>query len=553
MGKDTTKARAANYENEVFYQIYPRSFKDSNGDGIGDIPGIISKLDYLKDLGVDVLWLSPVYKTGNADFGYDVADYMDINPEYGTMEDMDLLIAEARKRGLKIVMDLVVNHTSSLHPWFIDSKKEKSKYHDFYFWREGKNGNKTPPNNWMSQFGGPAWTFDEKVGQWYLHLFTPSQPDLNWRNPLVLKEVEKIIEFWLKKGIYGFRCDVINQIWKESLNDGKRAFWFVGREHYLSKDGNHKILKRLYEDVFSKYDAVAIGETGGLTIEEFKRFRDGELDLCFQFDTVNSDHWRKVPVIRKLRKTHHFKKTLLNWAVNVDWNSVFLENHDQIRSIGRWGTIGKNRDKAGMMLGTLLLSLRGTPFIYQGEELGMADYPLFEPKEYQDPVNHNLYGILKKLRFSDKKAKKLVQRLNRDNARLPMQWDGTASSGFSTASSTWLPTNPDYENWNAEKEEKDPWSILSYYKRLLKFRKEDEAFRKGTFRYRKTRSSIFAFIRELNGVKRLVIVNLTNRKKSTPRWMKKERGQVLLSNYEGAGYTYKKALRPYEALIIEME
>ena len=244
------------YQSHAVYQIYPRSFCDSNGDGIGDLRGIISKLDYLKDLGVGILWLSPVYRSPNADFGYDISDYRDINPDYGTMADMDRLIAEAKSRGIRIVMDLVVNHTSDEHRWFIESKKKDSPYRDYYYWREGKNNNTLPPNNWTSNFGGSAWTYVPESGSWYLHIFGKKQPDLNWHNPKVLEEVESLLRFWLDKGIYGFRCDVINQIWKESLADGKKTPYIIGSEHYLMKEGNHVILQKLYQDVFSHYDCM---------------------------------------------------------------------------------------------------------------------------------------------------------------------------------------------------------------------------------------------------------------------------------------------------------
>ncbi len=533
----------------IVYQIYPRSFKDSNGDGIGDLPGIVSKLDYVKSLGIDIIWLSPVYPTPNADFGYDISDYKAINPELGTMEDMDRLILEARKRGIRIVMDLVVNHTSDEHPWFLASKDPNSPYHDYYIYKRGKKPG-VPPNNWSSNFGGPAWEYIPELDEWYLHLFSKKQPDLNWRNPKVLEEVESILRFWLDKGIYGFRCDVINQIYKESFDDGKWKPWLIGQEHYLMKEGNHLILKRLHDDVFAHYDCMTVGETYDVDFENAKRFLDGELDLVFQFDTMNADKFI-VPIFVRKHWQPAFKKSLIGWEGAVDWNAVYLENHDQKRSVSRFGSPGFHSLSA-KMLGTLLLTLRGTPFIYQGEEIGMVDYPLFKKKEYQDPVNFWLYGLLRRIGFSDNRCLKFVDNMNRDHARIPMQWDETAAAGFSSNQATWLPVHPNHREINVAKEEIDGESILNYYRKLIALRKKDGALTYGSFEPVKTNSRIFAFYRRYEGKTRFVLLNLTARKVGLPKQIRSLRGEVLLSNYEGAGLTYKKFLRPYEALIAEI-
>lgn len=540
------------FQNQIVYQIYPRSFCDSNGDGIGDIPGIISKLDYLKKLGVGILWLSPVYKTANADFGYDVSDYYSINPEYGTMQDMLRLIDEAKRKGIRIVMDLVVNHTSDEHEWFQSSIHPDSPYRDFYYWRKGKKNNTEAPNNWTSNFGGSAWTYVPEANAYYLHVFGKKQPDLDWHNPKVLEEVEKILRFWLDKGVYGFRCDVINQIWKEDLNDGKKSLWVTGQEKYLMKEENHRILRQIYEDVFSKYDCMVVGETYNVDFKNARRFTDKELDLAFQFDTVNSDRFL-VPIFKTKFKPKKFKKTFFDWQRELDWNTLFLENHDQPRSLNRFGDTKKYFKESAKELAMILLTLRGTPFLYQGEEIGMTDYPLFQPEEYKDPVNFWLLDLLPKFHFSKKKTLQLIHNCNRDNARTPMQWGKGENTDFTSGDETWLPVNPNYPEINVEVEETDPDSILSFYRQLIQFRKEEPALLYGTFEPIKTKGSIMAFYRSYQGEMLFVLLNLTKKNQRLPHKISSLVGQVLFSNYSHAGFTFKKRLRPYEGLIVKIK
>ncbi len=540
------------FQNQIVYQIYPRSFCDSNGDGIGDIPGIISKLDYLKKLGVGILWLSPVYKTANADFGYDVSDYYSINSEYGTMQDMLRLIDEAKRKGIRIVMDLVVNHTSDEHEWFQSSIHPDSPYRDFYYWRKGKKNNTEAPNNWTSNFGGSAWTYVPEANAYYLHVFGKKQPDLDWHNPKVLDEVETILRFWLDKGVYGFRCDVINQIWKEDLNDGKKSLWVTGQEKYLMKEENHRILRQIYEDVFSKYDCMVVGETYNVDFKNARRFTDKELDLAFQFDTVNSDRFL-VPIFKTKFKPKKFKKTFFDWQRELDWNTLFLENHDQPRSINRFGDTKKYFKESAKELAMILLTLRGTPFLYQGEEIGMTDYPLFQPEEYKDPVNFWLLDLLPKFHFSKKKTLQLIHNCNRDNARTPMQWGKGENADFTSGNETWLPVNPNYPEINVEVEEKDPDSILSFYRQLIQFRKEEPALLYGTFEPIKTKGSIMAFYRSYQGEMLFVLLNLTKKNQRLPHKISSLVGQVLFSNYSHAGFTFKKRLRPYEGLIVKIK
>ena len=443
------------YENNVVYQIYPRSFCDSNNDGIGDIPGIISKLDYLHDLGIGIIWLSPCYKSPKDDIGYDIADYCDIDPDYGTMEDMERLISEANKRGIKIVMDLVVNHTSDEHPWFIESKKEGSKYRDYYYWRKGRNNNKKAPNNWQSNFTGSAWKYDKDVGLWYLHLYSDKQVDLNWHNPEVIKEVKVILKFWLDKGIYGFRCDVINQIYKTSLKNGSPRFYLQGKEHYFSQPGNHVILKELYNDVFSQYDSMTVGECFGVTLEDAKKFVDHELDMVFQFEHMNVDK-SFLPIFWKKYKPAAFKKILVKWQQGIDWNANYLENHDQHRSIERFGDVKNYYKESAKMLATMIMTLRGTPYIFEGEEIGMINNHYDSLDEINDVSAHRVGKLIKKVfpLATHKQFMKMVDVNNRDNSRTPMQWNSSVNGGFSTVK-PWVKVSDNYDRINVEDTLKD--------------------------------------------------------------------------------------------------
>jgi oligo-1,6-glucosidase len=540
------------FRNNVVYQIWPRSFCDANGDGVGDLNGITSKLDYLSSLGVGIIWLSPVYATPNFDYGYDISDYEAINPEFGTMADMDNLIAQAKKRGIRIVMDLVVNHTSDKHRWFQASKDPKSPYHAYYYWRKGKKNNTLPPNNWTSNFGGPAWTYVPEVGEWYLHLFAKEQPDLDWHNPSILQEVENILRFWLDKGIYGFRCDVINQIWKESLADGKKSVYTVGIEHYLMKDGNHQILRRINDDVFSKYDCMTVGETYNVDFANAKRFTDHELDMVFQFEHVNVDKWL-LPIFKRPYHPGKLKKILLGWQHEVDWNANYLENHDQTRSIERFGDGKKYWKESGKMLATMILTLRGTPYIYMGEEIGMMDYkPYFLPEQYKDGVDHYIYDTCRKLHFPRKTCLKLVQNCNRDNARTPVQWNAETNAGFSRGK-PWIDVNPEYKTINVALEDKDPSSILAYYRQAIALRKSDPCLSFGDFVPVKTSGNIMAYYRNYEGATDIVVLNLTKHHQALPETLRFKKAPVLLTNYPGDALAYKKHLRPYECFVCKIK
>ncbi len=535
------------FKENVVYQIYPRSFCDSNGDGIGDLPGIISKLDYLQGLGVGILWLSPVYKSPNQDMGYDVSDYLDINPEYGTLADMDTLIAEAKKRGIRIIMDLVVNHTSDEHQWFIESKKPGSPYRDYYYWKEGRKNNKKPPNNWQSMFAEPAWKFDREVGLWYLHLYGDKQVDLNFHNQKVIEEVKKILRFWLDRGIYGFRCDVINQIYKTTFDNGKQRLHQTGREHYLNQEGNHRILRELYDEVFSQYDCMTVGETYMVDYANARRFIDRELDMVFQFDHVNVDR-RKTPVFARRYAPRRMKKILFGWQNNVAWNTNYLENHDQLRSIPRFGDEKKYYLESGKMLAMMIMFLKGTTFVYQGQEIGMTNIGTHDMSKVKDISAHNVYNLLRKLKIPHKLALKLVDNNNRDNARTPMQWSAAKNAGF-TSGEPWLMVNPNYDKINVENNLKDENSIYRFYKKIIAIKKEIPALCYGDFIPLVTNGNIMAFLRAFGNDEYTIILNMSKKRQKNPLFL---RGSLIATNYEGVdNYEGKLWLEPFEGALIK--
>ncbi len=540
------------YKNTVFYQIYPRSFCDSNGDGIGDIQGIISKLDYLKELGIGAIWLSPVYKSPNVDFGYDISDYRDINPEYGTLDDMKQLFAEAESRGIKIVMDLVVNHTSSQHEWFKAAQDPESPYHDYYIWKEpkrNKRGRLRPPNNWQSFFSGSAWQL-MKNGKYYLHLFDKRQPDLNYRNPKVIEEVKDILRFWLDMGAAGFRCDVINVIYKDSFEDGSsNSLYITGSEHYLATEGSRKILQELQKEVLEPRGAFTVGETTGVTIESAQMLiREGCLDTVFSFDHTAADEWR-MPLFKVKYQPKRMKAALMKWQQAIDWNALFFENHDQPRSISRFGAIGPRRDESAKMLATVLLTLRGSPFIYQGEEIAMTNYPFKTIDEVKDISARTVYTRLRGYGVLPIIARRLALNICRDHVRTPMQWSSGRNAGFSSAEETWLPVNPSYTVINVALQETDESSIQSYYTKLIHVRNETEALQTGAIEFIDSHHEVLAYYRvgaEETSERVCVIVNLSKSPRPTPSC--DTNGEVLASNYD---MPPGRVLRPYEAVVIK--
>lgn len=545
------------WKEQVVYQIYPRSFCDSNGDGIGDIPGIISKLDYLADLGIGIIWLSPLYKSPNDDNGYDISDYMDINPEYGTMEDMKALIQGCKERNIRLIMDLVINHTSDEHKWFQESRKSKDNpYRDYYIWKPGiKEGEKElPPNNWTSFFTGSAWQKDEETGEYYLHLFSKKQPDLNYKNPAVLNEVKKILTFWLDMGISGFRCDVINVIGKSSLKNGKKRIALTGQEHYLSQPECHQILKKLNDEIFSKYDCFTVGETVMVTPEmanDLSAPDRGELNMVFGFQHMETDcinnKWFKIPF-----SSSKLMNTLFRWQKEVIWNANYFENHDQPRSVSHFGNDKEFHDESAQMLATLLFSLRGTPYVFEGQELGMTNFDYESMDEIQDIESHNIWKMAADLHFPEKTRWAMIQKSSRDNARTPMQWNTSENAGFSTGK-PWLRPNKNYISYNVETELKDNHSVLSFYKQLIELRKEKIAFVYGDFQVLSKKNDVYVLERYLCGEKKLyTVLNFSSKKRNLQddAIMLYARCKMLISNY-----TIRRQgeieMRPYEAFILE--
>lgn len=543
------------WKNAVFYQIYPRSFCDSNGDGIGDLQGIISKLDYLAALGVKILWLSPIYQSPLDDLGYDIADYYKIHPDYGTMEDFGQLIAEAKKRDLRIVMDLVANHTSDEHPWFVASKDKNSPYHDYYYWRKGRDDNRKPPNNWTSMFTGPAWEYVPEVGEWYLHLYSKKQPDLNYHNPKVIEEVENILRFYLDKGVYGFRCDVINQIFKETLEDGTGpGMQARGIEHYLMTEGNHRILRKFYDDVFSKQECVIIGETYNVDVPNGIRFLENrEMDMFFQFEAMEVDV-SKSRIFKVKFDPEKMKRVVFKWQKQIPWNANYLENHDQRRSVTRFGSEGEYWKQSAKALALFNLTLRGSPFVYEGQEIGMIDKPMGNPEESKDVAARTVDKMMiRRYGFPKFARRRICNRLDRDHARTPMQWNGDPQAGFSSNPNTWIPINPrNLSSINVEAEEKDPSSILNFYRDLIHIRSDHPCLHNGSFEEIPTTGSLIAFKRAEKMEESITLINLSDKPVAVPSFLDFSSCRVELSTY-GEKEIPSGKLRPYEGLLLIRE
>lgn len=506
------------WKESVVYQIYPRSFMDSNGDGIGDLNGITEKLDYLKKLGVDVIWLSPVYRSPNDDNGYDISDYEAIMDEFGTMADFDRMLEEAHARGIRIVMDLVVNHTSDEHPWFVESRSSRSNSkRDFYFWREGKNG--SPPNNWGSFFSGSAWEYDEETDMYYLHQFSRKQPDLNWDNPRVRREVFDMMTRWCEKGIDGFRMDVISLISKpEGLPDAPVVNGLYG-DGGCAFNGPyvHDYLQEMNEEVLSHYDLLTVGETPNVTVEEARQYANDEgteLNMVFQFEHMNLDgengyKWstRKLPLVP-------LKENLSKWQIGLDgvaWNSLYFCNHDQPRIVSRLGDPGSLfREASAKCIATCLHMMQGTPFIYQGEELGMTNYPFRSIEDFRDIESINAYRELTEQRGMDPAVLfPMIAAKSRDNARTPMQWDVTENAGFTTGT-PWIPVNPNHIEINAREQLLRKDSVFQHYKKLISMRHHYEIIVYGHYQLLLPEDpDLFVYTRDLEDHRLLVVCNLS--------------------------------------------
>lgn len=546
------------WKESVVYQIYPRSFCDSNGDGIGDIGGIISRLDYLKELGIDVIWLSPIYDSPNDDNGYDIRNYREIMKEFGTMADFDRLLEELHKREIRLVMDLVVNHTSDEHSWFAESRKSKDNpYRDYYIWRDGKDGKE--PNNWGSCFSGPAWKYDEETDQYFLHLFSEKQPDLNWDNEKVRTEVYDMMGWWLDKGIDGFRMDVISLISKpEGLPDGPAMINGYASFNVAANGPRvHDYLQEMNRKVLSGYDIMTVGECSGVTLEEAVKYAssDGkELNMVFQFEHTDVDADPDNKWTDKKMYLPDLKAILTKWQNGLEtvaWNSLYLENHDQPRSVSRFGNdCEEYRERSAKMLATCIHMMQGTPYVYQGEELGMTNVPFETIRDFRDLDSINAYHELtKKGIFTEEEMLKYLRYKSRDNARTPMQWDESAYAGFSETE-PWIMVNPNYRKINAKEQMEREDSVFCYYKKLIALRHQHEIIPYGSYELLLPDDpDIFAYVRTLGERKLLVVCSFSSQAVSYSVPEEFVSGEVLISNYEERGRKSGE-LRPYEALVI---
>ncbi len=536
------------WKEAVVYQIYPRSFNDSNGDGIGDLQGIISRLDYLENLGVDVIWLSPVYASPNEDNGYDISDYYAIMSDFGTMKDFDELLQKAHEHHLKIVMDLVANHTSDEHQWFIDSRKSKDNpYHDYYIWRD-------QPNNWGSVFGGSAWQYDENLNQYYLHNFAIKQPDLNWENKAVRDDLYKMMRYWCDKGIDGFRMDVISMISKDQAFPDAPVpeGGLYGDSTAYTVDGPriHEFLQEMNREVLSKYDLFTVGETPGLSVERALKYVQEdrhELEMVFTFDHVSLDGGDYGKWSQKRTDLVELKKAIMKWVKgceNGGWNSLYLDNHDQPRAVSRFGDDGEYREMSAKCLALTLHLMRGTPYVYQGEELGMTNYHFTSLEECRDIEEINAYKDLVTDRsiYSDQEMLENISSKGRDNARTPMQWDDSQNAGFTTGT-PWINVNPNYKTINAAAQVNDPNSIYNFYKQLIALRHAHDIIVYGEMDLLyEDAHDLFAYTRSYNDEKITVLANWSDHEVTydlTPE------GDLLITNDEDVT---PHTLKPYQAV-----
>ena len=545
------------WKEAVAYQIYPRSFMDSNGDGIGDIKGIISKLDYLKDLGIDVIWVSPMFQSPNDDNGYDISDYQEILAEFGTMEDFDLLLTETHQRGMKLILDLVINHTSDEHPWFIESRSSlENPKRDWYIWRDGKEG--MEPNNWESIFSGSAWEHDEKTDQYYLHIFSKKQPDLNWENEEVRKALYGMVNWWLDKGIDGFRVDAISHIKKEQglldMPNPKGLYYVPCFDKMMNVTGIQPLLKELKEETFSRYDIMTVGEANGVAIEDTEQWvgeKQGKFNMVFQFEHLNL--WDAET--KKVLDIIELKDVLSRWQKGLEgkgWNALFIENHDKARVVSTWGNDKEYLRESATSFAAMYFLMQGTPFIYQGQEIGMTNVQFESIEDYDDVSAKNMYRIKRATGISHEEIMEIIWASGRDNARTPMQWTGEEGAGF-TIGAPWLKINPNYKEINVEAQQKDSSSVFNFYKRMIKLKKANDVFTYGSYDLLlKEDPQIFAYTRTFVDEKVIIIANLS----AKPAEMMVEQltldyKNLLLNNYQVSehepvqGFT----LKPYETRV----
>jgi len=549
------------WKEAVAYQIYPRSFMDSNGDGIGDIQGIISKLDYLKELGIDVIWICPIYSSPNDDNGYDISDYKDIMSDFGTMADFDELLEAVHAKGMKLIMDLVINHTSDEHPWFIESRSSKENpYRDYYIWHPGKNDKE--PNNWESIFGGSAWEFDPSTKEYFMHVFSRRQPDLNWENPKVRNDLYEMVNWWLDKGIDGFRVDAISHIKKvpsyPDLPNPEGLKFVPSFEGHMNREGIQDFLQELKQETFAKYDIMTVGEANGVKVnqaEDWVGEENGIFNMIFQFEHL--DLWGTS--VSGGIDIHALKETFDRWQSGLDgkgWNALFLENHDQPRSVSTWGDSEQYRVESAKALATLYFLMQGTPFIYQGQEIGMTNVKFSSIEDYNDVAIKNLYQNGLEEGKNHEELMEIIWKNGRDNSRTPMQWTPGENAGF-TAGKPWLRVNPNHVEINVQNAITHPESVYAYYKKLIEVRKAQSVFVYGNFELvLAEHDQIFAYTRTLEDEKMLILVNLFAKETDflVPKELKEKSAEIILNNYHinNKEIIEDSKLKPYEARVYRL-
>lgn len=547
------------WKESVVYQVYPRSFKDSNGDGIGDIQGIREKLSYLKELGVDVIWLSPVYESPNDDNGYDISDYKAIMKDFGTMEDFKQLLSDMHSMGMKLVMDLVVNHTSDEHVWFAESRKSQDNpYRDYYIWRSGKDGKE--PNNWGSCFSGPAWKYDETTDMYFLHLFSQKQPDLNWENPKLREEIYDMMNWWLDQGIDGFRMDVISLISKEqSFPDGKAGInGYTSFNEPANGPRVHEFIQEMRKKVLDRSNTLTVGECSGVTLEEAKKYAsaDGkELNMVFQFEHMDVDADGSNKWTDKKMDLRYLKEVMSRWQTGlyeVAWNSLFWENHDQPRSVSRFGSDGAYRETSAKMLALCLYMMQGTPFIYQGQELGMTNVPFASIEDFRDLDSINAYHeLVGQGIYTHEEMIRLLRYKSRDNARTPFPWDSGKNAGFSDGT-PWIMVNPNYLEINAKEQMNRDDSVFRFYQELIKLRKEHDIITYGKYELLMPEHlELYVYTRTLGTEKLLVVCNFYDSENDfelSDEWLKSN--EIWIGNYKDTKVDRIMKLRPYEAFVL---
>ncbi|MBH0162192.1 glycoside hydrolase family 13 protein [Fictibacillus sp. 26RED30] len=548
------------WKEAVGYQIYPRSFQDSNGDGIGDLKGIIQRLDYIKDLGIDVIWICPMYKSPNDDNGYDISDYQDIMDDFGTMEDFDLLMKEVHKRDMKLIIDLVLNHTSDEHQWFIESRSSKDNpKRDWYIWRDGKDGKE--PNNWESIFSGSAWQYDEKTDQYYLHVFSTKQPDVNWENPEVREALYDTVNWWLDKGIDGFRIDAISHIKKRDgfpdMPNPKNEKYVSSFDMHMNQKGIHTFLQEFKDRTYANYDVMTVGEANGVKINEADLWvgkENGKMDMIFQFEHLGLWDAETNPEVDIVE----LKKVLTRWQKGLEkegWNALFIENHDKPRVVSTWGNDDEFWYESATSFGAMYFLMQGTPFIYQGQEIGMTNVQFDSIEDYDDVADKNRYRIKREEGVSHEDIMSVIWASSRDNSRTPMQWNSDENAGFTTGT-PWMKVNPNFAEINVEKQEQDEHSILSFYKKMIALKKKNEVFTYGVYDLiLEEDEQIYAYTRTLGEEKVVVITNLSKTEAKFETALKLNANDLLLANKEVVPHedVSSVTLKPYEARVYRVK